>query len=181
MTSSTAWEALEKRLTNLKKPVHTFALCDDPDIRDRYQTAKREAEQADTYLKSMKDRQGTDGVVDADALHALEQQAKTARTELAAAKKAYDAHTVVLRFQALERQELEQLLAKHPPTEQDEENGTEFSEAFMPALIAAASLDGMPEEAAARFMQTWTPSDARALWQAAWSVQHTQRTDLGKG
>jgi hypothetical protein len=51
----------------------------------------------------------------------------------------------------------------------------------MPALIAAASLDGMPEEAAARYLRTWIPSDARALWQAAWSVQHTQRTDLGKG
>lgn len=174
MTSST-WETLEKRLASVKKPVRTFALCDDPDIRLQYQTAKRDAEQADATLASL--TQDTEP----DVRTVAEQQAKTAKTALTAAKKAYDAHTVVLRFQALERQELEKLLAKHPPTEQDEEQGTEFSEAFMPALIAAASLDGMPEEAAARFMQTWTPSDARNLWQAAWSVQHTQRTDLGKG
>ncbi|MFJ7023256.1 hypothetical protein ACIQUW_33335 [Streptomyces sp. NPDC101117] len=175
MTSSTGWGALEKRLNSVKKPVRTFALCDDPGIRDRYLAAKREAEEADAALAAL--------TPDADPgiRTVTEQHAKTARAELTAAKKAYDAHTVTLRFQALERRELEELLAKHPPTEQDEENGSEFTETFMPALISAASLDGMPEEAAARFMQTWTPADARALWQAAWQVQHTQRADLGKG
>ncbi len=175
MTSSTGWGALEKRLNSVKKPVRTFALCDDPDIRDRYQIAKREAEEADAALAALTSD------TDPGIRTITEQHAKTARTALAAAKKAYDAHTIVLRFQALERRELEDLLAKHPPTEQDEENGSEFSDAFMPALISAASMDGLPEEAAARFMQTWPPSDSRALWMAAWAVQNTQRAHLGKG
>jgi hypothetical protein len=174
--ASTTWDALEKRLNSVKKPIAVFRLCDDPDIRDRYLTAKREADQADTHLA------GLPKTSDPADRTLLEEQAKTAKTALEAAQKAYDAHTIVLRFQGLERQKLEELLAKHPPSEKDEENGAEFAEdTFMPALIAAASLDGMPEEAAARFMRTWIPSDARALWQAAWSVQHTQRTDLGKG
>ncbi|MGP3737908.1 hypothetical protein ACTWJ9_33535 (plasmid) [Streptomyces sp. GDS52] len=175
MTSSTAWDALEKRLNSVKKPVSVFRLCDDPDIRDRYLTVRREAERADTYLDGLaKD-------TDPDVRAVAERQAKDAQGRLMAAQKAYDAHTITLRFQALERQELEDLLAKHPPTEQDEENGNEFAESFMPVLISAASLDGMPEEAAARFMRAWIPADVKALWQAAWSVQHTQRTDLGKG
>lgn len=174
-SSSTAWDALERRLNNVKKPVNVFRLCDDPDIRERYLTARKEADRADAYLDSLAKE------TDPDVRAVAERQAKDAQARLAAAQEAYDAHTVTLRFQALEREELEDLLAKHPPTEQDEENGSEFAEDFMPALVAAASLDGMPQEAAARFMKKWTPSDARNLWQAAWSVQHTQRTDLGKG
>lgn len=174
-STTTSWDALEKRLNNIKKPVSVFRLCDDTEIRDRYLKAKRDVEQIEAHLASL----GKDA--DPDTLAAVQEQAETAKAELAAAQKAYDQHTVTLRFRALERQELEQLLAKYPPSEKEEEAGEEFAEAFMPALISAASLDGMPEEAAARFMRTWTPADARALWQAAWSVQHTQRTDLGKG
>lgn len=175
MTSSTPWDALEKRLNNIQKPVSVFRLCDDTDVRDRYLAAKRKSEQADTCLSGL----SKDAEPEVRAL--AERQAAQAAADLKDAKKAYDAHTITLRFQGLERQELEKLLAKHPPTEQDEENGAEFHEpTFAPALIAAASLDGMPEAAAARYLQIWTPLDARALWNAAWSVQHTQRTDLGK-
>jgi hypothetical protein len=176
MTSSTPWDALEKRLDNIKKPVRVFRLCDDTDVRDRYLSAKRKTEQADTYLAGL----SKDAEPEVRAL--AERQVVQAAAELKDAKKAYDSHTITLRFQGLERKKIERLLAAHPPTEQDEENGAEFAEAtFAPALISAASLDGMTEEAAARYLETWIPSDARALWNAAWSVQHTQRTDLGKG
>lgn len=174
--SSTTWDALEKRLDNVKKPVQAFHLCDDTDVRARYLAAKREAEQADAYLAGMaKD-------TDAEARALVEQQARKAKAELTAAQKAYDAHTIVLRFQGLERQQLKDLMAKHPPSEEEEANGSEWDEdTFPPALIAAASLDGMPEEAAARYLKAWLPSDAQDLWNAAWSVQNTRRTDLGKG
>jgi hypothetical protein len=177
MTSTTSnWDALEARLNNVKKPVQTFKLCDDPDVRDRYVNAKRAAEEVDAYLQQVK------GQADPEALALVEKQAKDAKTELAAAKKAYDAHTVTLRFTALERQELEDLQNKHPASEQDEEKGNDFAfDTFAPALISAASMDGMPVEAASRYLNTWTSGDAAALWRAAWTVQHTQRTDLGKG
>jgi hypothetical protein len=177
MTSNTDWDKLQKRLDNVKKPVRTFKLCEDPEVRDRYLTAKRAAEEADAHLKQAKEQS-----YDADAMTLMEKLAKEARADLTAAQKTYDAHTVTLRFQALERNQLKDLMAKHPPTEQEEADGKEFAEeTFAPELIAAASMDGMPAEAAARYLETWTAPDARGLWNAAWSVQHTQRTDLGKG
>jgi hypothetical protein len=177
MTSTTSnWDKLEARLDRVKKPTRTLRLCDDTDIRDRYMAAKRRAEEADAYLNAL------DKDTDPEARTAYQKQAAGAQAELAEAQKDYTAHTIVLRFEALERQELKDLMAKHPPSEQDEASGADWNEdTFMPALIAAASLDGMPEEAAARYLKTWTPPDARDLWQAAWSVQNTQRTDLGKG
>lgn len=173
--SANGWAKLQQRLDKLDKPVGYLRLCDDTDVRDRYQAAKKAAEQAQAYLTTLSKDADTDTKV------LVQSQAQQATDELEAAKAAYDAHTIVLRFTALERQQLEKMLAGHPPSEEDEANGFDFNEkTFSPALISAASLDGMPEEDAQRYLDTWTPSDARALWQAAWSIQHTQRTDLGK-
>ena len=176
MTAATGWDALEQRLNNVKKPVRTLRLCDDPEIRDRYLAAARAAERADDEVKALtKD-------TDKDVRALVEKEAAKVKAELQAAQREYDAHTITLRFTALEQQELEDLQQKHPASEQDEELGRDFAfDTFAPALISAASLDGMPVEAAARYMKTWTVSDARDLWQAAWSIQHTKRTDLGKG
>ncbi|MGW2384403.1 hypothetical protein [Streptomyces sp. NPDC001658] len=176
MTSTTStWDKLKARLDQVKKPTSAFRLCDDADIRDRYRTAKRRAEEADAYLDAL------DKDTDTEARAAVQKQATDAHTELAEAKKAYDAHTVVLRFTALERQQLEDLQNEHPASEADEAKGNDFAfDTFAPALISAASLDGMPVEDAAHYMQTWTAGDSAGLWRAAWSVQHQQRTDLGK-
>lgn len=177
MTTTTAnsWDALQERLDKVKKPVRTLKLCDDPDIRDRYRAAQAAAERADAALKEFP----KDG--DPEALTFLQAAANGANVELAAAKKTYDAHTITLRFTALEQQELEDLQNKHPAGEEGEEQGNDFEfDTFAPALISAASLDGMPVEAAARYLKTWTSPDARDLWNAAWSIQHTKRTDLGK-
>ena len=181
MTAATGWDALEQRLNNVKKPVSTLRLCDDPEIRDRYLAATRASEHADAELAALaKDAKGKKP--DPDVLAIVQREAVNAKAELDAAQREYDAHTITLRFTALEQQELEDLQAKHPASEQDEELGRDFAfDTFAPALISAASLDGMPVEAAARYMKTWTAPDARGLWQAAWSIQHAQRTDLGKG
>lgn len=183
MTSTASnWDALKKRLDNVKKPIRTFALCEDPEIRDRYRSARRTSEDADTYLTQVKAQAGEADGFDPGALAAVEKQAKDAKAELAAAKKAYDAATIILRFQTLEQQELEDLQEQHKPSEEDEEQGLNFAlDTFAPALISAASLDGMPVEDAASYLKTWGPEDAADLWRAAWSIQHVKRTDLGKG
>lgn len=177
MTSTTSsWDALRKRLDSLKKPTTTFALCEDPDIRDRYLKAKRAAELAGNTLEQLPK------TADKDARELLQKQVTAATTELDQAKQSYDAATVVLKFTALERAALEELQKKHPASEEDEANGEDFNfDGFAPELIAAASLDGMPVDDARHFLDTWTPADARDLWNAAWSVQQTRRTDLGKG
>jgi hypothetical protein len=177
MTSNTStWDALEKRLDSVKKPVRTFKLCQDTDIRDRFHEAQYANEQAHKALKSLtKD-------ADKDARAIYERQAQAAADELADAQKAYDAEAIVLRFTALERKELEKLQTANPPSEAEEAEGANFAmDTFAPALISAASLDGMPVAAAQKYLDTWHTADAAALWNAAWSIQNQQRTDLGKG
>jgi len=170
------WDALKKRLDKVKKPVSAFHLCEDPDIRDRYQAAKKAADRTAAYLKSLPDDTG------ADARALAQKRAMEAASELAAVDPEYQAATITLRFTALERAALEALQNAHPASEEEEAAGTAFAyDTFAPALISAASLDGMPVEDAAHFLNTWTAADAQALFNAAWSVQHTQRTDLGKG
>ncbi|MEW2267803.1 hypothetical protein [Streptomyces sp. NPDC047868] len=174
--TASGWAELKKRLDALDKPVRTFNLCQNPDIRDRFHEARHADEQAKRSLAALpKDIEG-----DAKALYVRE-AADTAK-ELAAAKKAYDAHVITLRFTALDRLDLQELQAKNPPSEEEEAKGDEFAmETFAPALVSAASLDGMPVDDARTYLNTWSTADAGALWQAAWSIQRQQRTDLGKG
>lgn len=175
--TSTAWDAIQKRLDSMPKPTQTLRLCADPDLRDRYHTAKQAAARAEDYEKSL----GKD--TDKDALALVRKQVRETQAELKAATQAYEAATVTLTFRALEHGELRDLIAKNPPTEEDEEqdSSAEFHvDTFAPALIAAASTDGMPLEYARQAMQTWPLDDWKALWGAAWSVQQRKRTDLGK-
>lgn len=175
-TTTSTWDALAKRLDSVEKPVGTLKLCPDPNVRDRYLQAKKEADHADGYLKELsKD-------ADPDARALVEKQVSDAKAELIKAQKAYDEQTITLKFTALERKRLEALQDAHPAGEEDEARGDDFAlDTFAPALIAAASLDGMPADYARQCLDTWPPSDARDLWNAAWSIQHRKRTDLGKG
>ncbi|MGV9226402.1 hypothetical protein ACWDPF_27460 [Streptomyces albogriseolus] len=176
MSNPTAWDVIQKQLDSMPKPTQVLRLCSDPDVRDRYQQAKQAAQRAEDYLKSL----GKDA--DKDALALVRKQTKEAQDALNAAQEEYDAHTVVLTFQALERGRLEDLIKEHPPTEEEEADGDEFhAETFAPALIAASSVDGMPLEYAQHAMRTWALDDWRRLWEAAWSVQQRKRSDLGKG
>ena len=175
MTSTSTWAEKKKRLSAMAKPTQDLRLCDDPDIRDRYRTAKTAAARAEDAVNAL----AKDTDKDARALY-VKQQAE-ARKELQAAQSDYEAHTITLTFQALEREDLERLRAEHPAGEEDEALGRDFNfDSFAPHLIAAASVDGMPLEDAADAMRTWTLADSQDLWNAAWSVQQRRRTDLGK-
>ena len=174
---SSNWDALQRRLDGLKKPTATVTICDDPAARQRLALAKANAEEAKQALAGLM-------IANPDAEHRpqYEERDKAAKAELAAAQKAFDRCAVTLTFQALDRKEFDDLQKAHPATEQEEADGDDFHMAtFGPALIAAASTDGMPEEYARHLLDTWTGPDAQALLTAAFSVQHQQRTDLGKG
>lgn len=176
-SASSAWDEIAKQLEQIQKPIRTFKLCKDADVRDRYLHAKQADAIAQQDLGQLPARGG-----DPDMRAVVQRQAKEAAAELADAQQAYDKHTVVLRFTALDRKDLEALMKLHPPTEENEERGEDFDiDTFAPALICAASMDGMPVEAAAKYLSTWPTSEATDLWQAAWGIQHIRRTDLGKG
>lgn len=176
MTSTTSkWEALEKRLDAVKRPTRTFRLCEDSDVRAKYLEAREEAQRLTAYRDSFpKD-------ADAEARALVEKNATDAQSAADELKKLYDRKTIVLTFQALERQDLEKVQAAHPADEEDEAAGREWHmDTFAPAVISAASLDDMPVEAATKYLATWSPGDAGDLWNAAWSIQLHKRTDLGK-
>lgn len=174
--TATGWDAIAKRLDTLPTTKRTMSLCADADVRDRYQTAKQAYERAAAYLESLP------ADVDADARTLAAKTAAKAEQELQDAKAAYDPITVVLTFQALDRQHVEKLISEHPPHEDEEARGNEFHfDTFAPELIAAASLDGMPVEYAANALRTWSLADSDDLWAAAWTVQRRKRSDLGKG
>jgi hypothetical protein len=174
--TATTWDALQKRLDSIKRPTAAFTICKDPDVRLRLHEARADDGQARERLASLKDD------TDAQVKLLVKAEADTAAKELTEAQKAYDKASVTLRFTALERKHLETLQKAHPPTEEEEANGQEWAmDTFAPELIAAASLDDMPAEYARHCLDTWSNADATNLWRAAWTIQHQQRTDLGKG
>ncbi|MCX4571525.1 hypothetical protein OOK48_34975 [Streptomyces viridodiastaticus] len=176
MSNPTAWDVIQKQLDAMPKPQQVLRLCSDPELRDRYHQAKQNAARAEEYLKSVEKD------ADKEAVAAVRKQVRDTKTAFDQARQAYEAATVVLTFQALERGQLEDLIKEHPPTEEEEADGDEFhAETFAPALIAASSLDGMPLEYAQHAMRTWALEDWKSLWGAAWSVQQRKRSDLGKG
>ena len=177
MTSTSpapAWDELQRKLDGLKPAVATFTICDDDKLRVRLGQAKAELADAEARLKAQDDET-------ADTA-AAERRVERARTELAAAQAAYDERAVTLRFRAIPRRQLAALEREHPANEEEEANGEEFHmDDFAPAVIAAASMDGMPLEYAATCMSEWSAADSRDLWSAAYSIQHRNRSDLGKG
>ncbi|MEW9521801.1 hypothetical protein [Streptomyces tubercidicus] len=170
-----AWAATAKRLDALKPAVAKFTICDDAALRTRLNEAKAATEDAEATLNAL-------GAEDEAARPMFELRAKQAASELSDAQKAFDRAAIVLRFKALPRQELEALQNAHPASEKEEEAGEEYAmDTFAPALISAASLDGMPADYARQCLDTWSAPDAQALWRAAWAIQNQSRADLGKG
>lgn len=168
------WAATAKRLNNLKPAVAKFTICDNAELRARLDEAQSAAAEADAHLKSVSE--------DDTARPLLQLRADQAAADLTQAQKDFDKAAVVLRFRALPRPELEELENKHPASETEEAEGESYAmETFAPALISAASMDGMPVDYAKQALETWSAADAQALWRAAWGIQHQSRTDLGKG
>ncbi|MFI2620394.1 hypothetical protein [Streptomyces sp. NPDC018584] len=176
MTNSTSnWAETQKRLDRLKRPEQPFTICEDPEVRERRNRARAAHQRAAKDLEELSPQEEVDRSL-------YEARAKATKAELTAAQKAFDAAAVTLRFTALGRRELEELQKKHPASEEEEAEGADFAlDTFAPALISAASMDDMPVDYARHCLDTWSAADASGLWNAAWSIQHQQRTDLGKG
>lgn len=172
-TPAQQWADKKQRLDALKPSLAVFTICDDPSLRVRLADAKAELVDAEDRMRGLakNDEQYPARAVRLEEARAAQEQAQAA----------FDAKAITLTFQALPREQLREMEAKHPPTEEQEAEGVEFADAFMPELISAASMDHMPVDDARTYLETWQHADARDLWAAAWGVQHTKRTDLGKG
>jgi hypothetical protein len=169
VTKDAHWASTLERLRNRQRPTATLRICDDQAAKDALAMAQYEQRTA---------QRQHEGASSAEAKKAL----KAAETAVAKAQQAVDDASIVLTFRALERTTLDALKKEHPATEEQSEDGYEFNvDTFGPALVAASNTDGMTEDQARDFLETWADAEAGALFQAAWGVQLESRLDLGKG
>ncbi|MER8002096.1 hypothetical protein [Streptomyces sp. NPDC095613] len=158
------------RLRRRSRARTELRICDDDELRSGAAKARRQAERARIIAEA------------SPGDEVLSEEASEAEAERKAAQTALDNASEVLTFLALPRPVLEELIAAHPPTDAQAQDGAVFNaDTFPAALISAASLDGMSEEEAAELLATWSAADANLLWEAAWQVQQESRADLGKG
>lgn len=163
------WAAKMERLRARQLAETTFVICDDAEVRTRHQRTRHALDLAQAYAKDHPD--------DTEAAAEL----ATAQTAHDEAKSAYDQVAITLRFRALPRTALEALYKQHQPSEAESDDGKTWADSFPPALIAAASVDGMSEDDARELLSAWSLAEADAMFNAAYSVQNTTRADLGKG
>ena len=163
------WAATRERLLNRSRPVVKLRICDDHDI-------KRALAAAIGVETRAQDHAANHPGPEADRLLA------DAQAALEKAKADAEAASIVLSFQALDRKAYQALMADHPPTEAQIEEGYDFNlDTLGPVLIAASSLDGITAEDAAAFLDQWSNAEGEALLNAAFGVQREDRMDLGKG
>ncbi|WP_331728888.1 hypothetical protein OG693_38960 (plasmid) [Streptomyces sp. NBC_01259] len=164
------WAATQERLRNRVRATAKLVICDDVNLRKDLDVAQYALRRINAEAADRPDDQSVkDAVVKAEG-------------EVEQAQAAFDEASTVLTFQALPRKEFEALKKAHPATEEQAEDGHDFNvEALGPELIAAASVDGMPVEAAREYLDTWSEAEAATLFNTAWDVQQTTRMDLGKG
>ncbi|WP_329047171.1 hypothetical protein [Streptomyces sp. NBC_01422] len=164
------WAATREKLRNRNRPIVALTICDDLDARITLESARHALRRIKAEAEDHPDDKTNQAGVTA------------AEAAVAEAQEAYDAASIVLRFQALARLELEALKKAHPATEEQAEDGHDLNvETFGPELIAAASVDGMTVDDAREYLDTWSEAEAGALFNAAWNVQEAARMDLGKG
>ncbi|MGW2022022.1 hypothetical protein [Streptomyces decoyicus] len=165
-----AWSAKMNRLRRRALPQNWLRVCDDAELRQRYD----EAEEAARRSRFVAEANPGDELAERQAA-----EADTARDQ---ALHALDAASEFLFFRALPRPVLEELIGQHPPTEQQAEEGAIFNaDTFPAALVAAASVDGMSRAEAEELLNGWSTPDANDLWDAAWQIQQESRVELGKG
>jgi hypothetical protein len=164
------WAATQERLRNRTRSTATLTICDDLEVRKALDAAR--------YALRRIEGEAADHPND----QAVRDLVTAAQADVDTAKAAFDEAAIVLTFQALPRLEFEALKKAHPATEEQAEDGHDLNvETLGPELISAASVDGMPIEAAREYLDTWSEAEAAALFNAAWNVQETTRMDLGKG
>ncbi|MFF2864502.1 hypothetical protein ACFVSX_32060 [Streptomyces rubiginosohelvolus] len=164
------WEAKLAKLRARTRPTVTLTICDDEDLKKAAATARiLDQDAQNTAEQNPRDKTAQDA-------------ARRTAASLETAQAALDEASVRLRFQALPRTAFRELLAAHPPTEEQVDKGYDHNpDTMAPVLIAAASLDPLTEEDAAQFLADWSQAEGERLYAAALRVQQTDRMDLGKG
>jgi hypothetical protein len=111
-----------------------------------------------------------------DAETALE----AAKAALEETQTALDEVTVELTFQALPRRAFEKLISENPPTDEARKEGEQYNvDTFVPALIAACSVDGLTLEDVERLIEQWNVAEVGSVFALCRTVNETARVSLG--
>ncbi|TQF05565.1 hypothetical protein E6W39_29215 [Kitasatospora acidiphila] len=184
------WARKMARLRARRLPERTASFCDDQSAKDAVNRASIGLATARAAARTAAD---TEGVPPEQREQWAEQHplVTAAKEALDRAERELDCATVELTFRGLPRPVWEQLLAEHPPTQEQADKGQEYNvHSFPAALVAAchverdtdgAEVDGLSVAEAQELLDTWSDADARALFTAALLVNQTVRADLGKG
>lgn len=171
-TGSSGWATTVRRLRNRKLAEARLRVWDDVSLREDVESARRARARARVLAEASPDE---------DAVAA---GLRRAEERLTAAEAKAAGSYVELTFRALPRPQMEELVAEHPPTEQQAQEGSLFNpDTFPAALVSASSVDGMTVEEATEFLASWSSAEANALWETAWQVQQetrAYRAELGK-
>jgi predicted lipid-binding transport protein (Tim44 family) len=164
------WAAKLERLRSRTRPTAHVTICDDPTVKQELAQARQALTRAQAIAEADTKDKGAQAALSA------------AQERLEAAQAAYDAEAITLTFQALDKDALQKLLAEHPPTEEQAEEGYDYnSETLNPVLIAASSVEGISVEDAELFLSTWSKGEADTLTAVVTNIQRDIRMDVGKG
>lgn len=106
-------------------------------------------------------------------------EARAAQVRLDEAADAVRACVVPLRFGSLAAHRFEELVAEHPPTEEQAKDGAQWGETFEVALIAACALDSdltVEEWQAELASDYWSRANRSALFATALAANVTPRS-----
>ncbi|MFE2149067.1 hypothetical protein ACFXAO_03395 [Streptomyces lavendulae] len=172
------WARKLARLRARQLPEQVLQLCDDMAAKQRLDRAKLDV----ARLRL------------ADAETAGEQkELEAAESELVAAQSAFDEVSLLLAFRALPRPALDGLIRKHPPTEEQAEDGDAWNPTSFPAALVSAAhierdddgheVEGMTVPEAQDLLDGWPIAESNSLFAAAWQAQQINRatvSELGK-
>lgn len=164
-------------LINKKPAETTVQVLLDPSLADELDEARMALGTAEARLRAARQQvAGDEAELAADV--------DDARKRVEQLTEACRAQTVELRFRALPRLAYDDLVDKHPPTdEQKKEGQTTNVDTFGPALVSATLVEPKLTEAEVRQLQeSWNMAEASALFNTALGVNVRRRVaDLGKG
>jgi hypothetical protein len=139
------WQAKLAKL-EAKKPIRrSVKIVLDYDVEQAVVDAQTEVlRRENTLLRAQGDAESApEDEASKEAVTDAETALEAAKAALEETQTALDEVTVELTFQALPRRAFEKLISENPPTDEARKEGEQYNvDTFVPALIAACSVDG---------------------------------------
>lgn len=152
------WSEKMRRLRQRKAAERTLTVWLDDDARSELAAAEK-------AYAAFDDKTTTD--------------AKRASKRLSAAQEAADEAQVRITLRGLPRAAYEELMAAHPPTDEQKEDGQVYNpDTFAPALISTCSVDGMPLEDAKELLRLLSQPETGLLFTTAIAVCTVARVEI---